>query len=173
MTVTDHPFRQLHITEPDVCGIDTGGGMLCARPKSEHASVAGDDLPNLLDGTEQFMVLARQLDTLVDLFGTDWSDKERVLRQVMLKEEFNEYLTAEPLNDPVEILDGLLDIIVIAWGTALKYFGPEKAKAAAREVVRSNLSKVDGTFGPTQFREDGKVVKPEGWTPPDIAGVLG
>lgn len=127
---------------------------------------------NLLDGTRLFMQLAGHLEEHCDLSETDWSNDERVLRITMLKEEFREYLDAEMANDPVEILDGLLDIIVIAWGTALKYYGDIKAHAGASEVVRSNLSKVDGSLGPIQRREDGKILKPEGWTPPDITGVL-
>ena len=128
---------------------------------------------NLLDGTEEFMRLANQLNTPIFDDITDWSDSDRVLRMELLDEEYNrEYLQAEQDNDIVEIVDGLLDIIVIAWGTLLAYVGPDKAKAAAAEVVRSNLSKVDGSLGPIQFREDGKVLKPEGWTPPDIEGAI-
>jgi predicted HAD superfamily Cof-like phosphohydrolase len=39
------------------------------------------------------------------------------------------------------------------------------------EVQRSNLAKLVG--GIAIRRPDGKVMKPNGWTPPDIAGVLG
>lgn len=39
------------------------------------------------------------------------------------------------------------------------------------EVQRSNMSKV--VDGKVQRRVDGKIEKPAGWTPPDIAGVLG
>lgn len=40
------------------------------------------------------------------------------------------------------------------------------------EVHRSNMAKVDPTTGKVIKRADGKVLKPEGWTPPDVAGVL-
>lgn len=126
---------------------------------------------NILDATEQFMKAAGQLND-PSSFGSS-EDALRMLRRTLMDEEVEEYYEkGEFQNDPVETLDGLLDIIVIAWGTALAYFGPEKAKAAAAEVVRSNMSKIDGTLGPMIKREDGKVLKPEGWTPPDIAGVL-
>jgi len=125
--------------------------------------------PNLLDGTEEFMSRARQLDEAPDFTAHDL----RVLRCNLLAEEYEEYLEAEDYNDLVEVVDGLLDVIVIAWGTLLAYIGPEKAKAAAAEVVRSNLSKVDGSLGPVQFRDDGKVIKPEGFTKPDIKKALG
>ena len=130
-----------------------------------------DQIPtNILDATELFMVKAQQLNE-IGFNEVFWSDPERRLRRKLLTEEYNEYRTAENQSDLVEIVDGLLDVIVIAWGTILKYVGPEKAKAAAREVYLSNLKKVLGEGLPI-FREDGKVIKPEGWEPPNIAGVL-
>lgn len=39
------------------------------------------------------------------------------------------------------------------------------------EVHRSNMAKL-WSDGKPHYRADGKVAKPEGWTPPDIAGVL-
>ena len=38
------------------------------------------------------------------------------------------------------------------------------------EVQRSNMAKFPG--GRAVMNESGKAVKPEGWTPPDIEGVL-
>lgn len=97
----------------------------------------------------------------------------RALRRNLMREEVREYFDAEEADDLTEIVDGLLDMIVIAWGTLLAYVGEDVARIAAEEVVRSNLSKVDGSLGPIVRREDGKILKPEGWTPPDIVGVLG
>lgn len=122
---------------------------------------------NLLDGTTEFMRLARQ-----NIAGGEFADIDtRNLRQDLLEEEVDEYFTAEAYEDLVEVVDGLLDIIVIAWGTLLAYVGEDKAKAAAAEVVRSNLDKVIGE-GLPYFREDGKVLKPAGWRGPDIAGAI-
>ena len=39
------------------------------------------------------------------------------------------------------------------------------------EVARSNLQKI-GPDGKVHKREDGKVMKPEGWTPPDIKSLF-
>lgn len=132
---------------------------------------------NILDGTERFMLLGFQLNDIG--MPVEIKHPLRMLRRRLLAGhpdgEIGEYLDAELANDPAEVLDGLLDVIVIAWGTALKYFGPEVAKAAAAEVVRSNLSKVDGSLGPIVYDGDDpdeKILKPKGWTPPDIKGVL-
>ena len=93
---------------------------------------------------------------------------ERALRVRLLSEEFEEYRSAEYDNDIVEIADALADIIYIACGTAVSYGIP--LDKVFEEVHRSNMAKL--VDGKVLRREDGKVQKPEGWTPPDIEGVL-
>jgi predicted HAD superfamily Cof-like phosphohydrolase len=130
-------------------------------------STGGPPGPNLLDGTTEFMRLARQPAGEWEYTTAADITQLRALRMDLLAEEYSEYLNAERASDLVEIVDGLLDVIVIAWGTLISYIGEERAKAAAAEVVRSNLSKVIGDGLPI-FREDGKVLKPESWQPPNI-----
>lgn len=96
------------------------------------------------------------------------NEEERLLRFKLLEEEFVEYTEAEDNDDIVEIADALADIIYIACGTAISY-GID-LNAVFKEVHRSNMAKfVDGKV---LRRADGKIIKPEGWTPPDIQGVL-
>ena len=96
------------------------------------------------------------------------SADERRLRARLLEEEYDEYLEAEWKDDIVEIADALADIIYIACGTAVSYGIPLDRVFA--EVHRSNMAKlVDGK--PIR-REDGKILKPEGWTPPDTKGAV-
>ena len=93
---------------------------------------------------------------------------ERMLRMKLLAEEMYEYTVAENEHDLTEIADALADIIYIACGTAVSYGIPlDKVYA---EVHRSNMAKL--VDGKPLYREDGKVMKPEGWTPPDVEGVL-
>jgi len=94
--------------------------------------------------------------------------EERELRGKLLTEEFREYIEAENDNDIVEIADALADIIYIACGTALSYGIP--LDKVFKEVHRSNMAKL--VDGKVLRREDGKIMKPEGWTPPDIASIL-
>jgi predicted HAD superfamily Cof-like phosphohydrolase len=93
---------------------------------------------------------------------------ERTLRMKLITEEFNELCDAEQDNDIVEIADALADIIYIALGTAVSYGIP--LDKVFEEVHRSNMAKL--VDGKVLRRADGKVQKPEGWSPPDIAGVL-
>lgn len=64
-----------------------------------------------------------------------------------------------------EFADALADLDYVVEGARLE-FGIDGAPIAA-EVHRANMLK---TTGPV--RADGKRMKPEGWTPPDIAGEL-
>ncbi len=65
------------------------------------------------------------------------------------------------------VVDGCADISVVTIGTLIS-FGVDD-EPVLEEVDRANLRK----FGPGSYmRADGKWIKPPGWTPPDIAGVL-
>lgn len=93
---------------------------------------------------------------------------ERALRMKLLEEEFNEYQQGEYKNDLENIAKELADIIYIVCGTAVSYGIPLDKVFDA--VHASNMAKlVDGK--PVR-RADGKILKPEGWAPPDIKTVL-
>jgi predicted HAD superfamily Cof-like phosphohydrolase len=92
----------------------------------------------------------------------------RDLRAKMLREEFEEYEEAEANDDMVEIADALADMVYIIAGTAIRYGIP--LDAVFREVHGTNMAKlIDGKL---RYRDDGKILKPEGWRPPDVASVL-
>lgn len=71
----------------------------------------------------------------------------------------------EEAYDRVAMIDALCDIIYVACGAAVE-MGVDLDEYLA-EVHRSNMQKAGGPV-----RADGKVLKPAGWTPPNIAGVL-
>ena len=96
------------------------------------------------------------------------SKEERDLRKNLLAEEYTEYVAAEYKDDIIEIADALADIIYIACGTAVSYGIPLDKLFA--EVHRSNMAKL--VDGKVIRRSDGKVQKPEGWTPPDVKNIL-
>lgn len=88
----------------------------------------------------------------------------------LIKEEVAELMAAHQLDDRVEQLDALIDILVVTIG-ALHSMGcyPEDAW---NEVMRTNFAKVDPVTGQVTRREDGKVLKPEGWQPPKLERYL-
>ena len=79
----------------------------------------------------------------------------------LIREEVQEL---EDSQHPVSDLDALIDILVVTIG-AIHSMGAD-AEGAWNEVMRSNLDKIDPESGRVVKREDGKVLKPEGWTPP-------
>jgi predicted HAD superfamily Cof-like phosphohydrolase len=88
----------------------------------------------------------------------------------LVQEEVLELSTARDAGDEVEQLDALIDIMVVTAG-ALHSLGVD-ADGAWKEVMRSNFAKVDPRTGRVTRREDGKVLKPEGWEPPRLKSFL-
>lgn len=88
------------------------------------------------------------------------------LRMRMLTEEFAETMDAYLQSDPEEMIDGLIDLIVIATGT-LDIAGVN-VESAWNEVLRANVAKQVG-IKPGRPNPLGlpDLIKPEGWTGPD------
>ena len=84
----------------------------------------------------------------------------------LIDEEHAELKEAIEANDQVEQLDALIDILVVTIG-AIHSAGFD-GEGAWKEVMRTNFAKIDPTTGKVRKREDGKVLKPEGWTSPDL-----
>ena len=68
-------------------------------------------------------------------------------------------------GDLVEIADGLADLIYVLIGTSIAY-GID-LEPIWDEVHKTNMAKVGGGV-----RGDGKILKPEGWEPPEIERLL-
>ena len=77
-----------------------------------------------------------------------------------------EYRELKDAPDDVETLDALIDILVVTIG-AIHSAGWD-AEGAWKEVMRTNFAKIDKETGKVRKREDGKVLKPVGWAPPDL-----
>ena len=81
----------------------------------------------------------------------------------LIAEEFDE------LNEAFDMeaeLDALIDILVVTIG-AIHSAGFD-AEGAWKEVMRTNFAKIDKETGKVRKREDGKVLKPLGWTAPNL-----
>ena len=97
----------------------------------------------------------------------DLGPKELIeLRIKLLTEEVQEYAEAARSGDLVEVLDALADIGYILAGTIINHGMQDIYDDAFNEVHRSNMSKL--VDGKVIRREDGKVLKPEGWQPPQL-----
>jgi predicted HAD superfamily Cof-like phosphohydrolase len=88
----------------------------------------------------------------------------------LIEEEYKELQYAFGNRDMVEIADACADLKWVIEGLEHTLKIPQQA--VWDEVARSNLAKIDSVTGKVIKREDGKVLKPDGWTPPDIASIL-
>ena len=96
----------------------------------------------------------------------EYNEDQYKLYLDLMEEEWKELKAALVLNDPVEQLDALLDFIVVTAG-AIHSAGFD-GEGGWKEVMRTNFAKIDKETGKVRKREDGKVLKPQGWTPPDL-----
>lgn len=89
-----------------------------------------------------------------------------------LREELEEFESAVTDGRLADQVDGLIDLAWVALGT-LHYLGAPGNEAWA-EVRRANLAKrLQVTTDPAHKRGSSeKIVKPEGWAPPDIRAVI-
>ena len=92
-------------------------------------------------------------------------------RMNLIREEvIVELLPAMEKDDMIEIADAIADSIYVLIGAALEYGIP--LHKVWNEVQRTNMAKVDPSTGAVCKRADGKILKPPGWMPPDIASIL-
>lgn len=98
--------------------------------------------------------------------------KERaVFRHKLLKEEVKEIEQGEKAADIVQVADGIIDSMYILIGTAHEYGLADRLDMLFDEVHRSNMTKM-GPDGKAIFREDGKVMKPDTYSPPNLARII-
>ena len=85
----------------------------------------------------------------------------------LIQEELNEYRHAAETHDLVEVADALSDLMYVVLGTYVSHGLQDLAEALFAEVHRSNMSKLDEN-GQVIYRADGKVLKSDRWSPPDL-----
>lgn len=118
---------------------------------------------NLFADQEKFM---RACDQSVDKYNMS----QFMLYRNLIQEECEELAQACNNDDRLETLDALVDILVVTIG-AIHSMGAD-GEGAWQEVMRTNFAKIDPETGKVRKREDGKVLKPPGWTPPNLQNYL-
>lgn len=89
----------------------------------------------------------------------------------MFLEELEEYQAAVHNHDIVEIADALTDMLYVLLGTFITHGLQDIAEELFAEVHRSNMSKLDEQGQPI-FREDGKVLKSDQFSDPDLRSII-
>lgn len=103
-------------------------------------------------------------------FGVPILDKPQLttrcgLRMALCGEEHEELITAIYGGDLEATADAIADCLYVLIGTAHEFGIP--LEAVWREVHAANMRKIGGAT-----REDGKILKPNGWVAPNIAAAL-
>ena len=102
-----------------------------------------------------------------DQSTTDYNLNQSSLYMKLIGEEFSELLTAKNRNDDPEIADACFDLMWVVIGYMIsRGWNVDKIWD---EGALSNLRKIDPETRKVLKREDGKVLKPEGWKPPNFS----
>jgi predicted HAD superfamily Cof-like phosphohydrolase len=99
-------------------------------------------------------------------FNANRSDQSDLYMK-LIQEEYTELMDAEAVSDDAEICDACFDLMWVVVGY-MKSRGWD-CEEIWDEGAQSNLSKIDPVTMRVKKREDGKILKPEGWKPPDFA----
>jgi predicted HAD superfamily Cof-like phosphohydrolase len=93
------------------------------------------------------------------------TDQSKLYKK-LIDEEYQEFLEAFYTDDTVEEIDACFDMMWVIIGY-MKSRGWD-CENIWDEGAKSNLSKIDPTTGLVKRREDGKILKPDGWKTPDF-----
>ena len=94
----------------------------------------------------------------------NYNESQYAMYKNLIDEEFKELQSAYDMEAE---LDALIDILVVTIG-AIHSAGFD-AEGAWKEVMQTNFAKIDKLTGRVRRREDGKVLKPVGWQPPNLS----
>lgn len=111
--------------------------------------------------------LFKDIDTFHTACDQKPSQENYAMYTKLIGEELGELMSAIVLEDRVEQIDALTDILVVTLG-AIRAGGFD-GEGAWNEVMKTNFAKIDPETGKVRKREDGKILKPEGWTPPNLS----
>lgn len=97
----------------------------------------------------------------------DYNESQYNMYKSLIEEEFKELQEAPDMEAE---LDALIDILVVTIGAI--HSAGFNGEGAWKEVMSTNFAKIDKETGKVRKREDGKVLKPVGWTPPNLTSYL-
>jgi predicted HAD superfamily Cof-like phosphohydrolase len=111
-----------------------------------------------------------------DLWGPDrpaeLSEELHIFRTKFMMEELEEYIDAYEDGNLEKQLDALVDLAYVVLGTA--YLHGFDFNEAFRRVHEANLKKIRAVKDTDSLRGSTyDVVKPEGWSPPDLSDLVG
>jgi NTP pyrophosphatase (non-canonical NTP hydrolase) len=92
-------------------------------------------------------------------------DESLALGMALVREEFSELQDAWDRHSAIEVADAIGDLVWVLCGLSARL--GYNLELVWEEIKKANYAKVGGPH-----REDGKLMKPEGWRPPDVESAL-
>lgn len=126
------------------------------------------ELKNAIGKVSEFMEACGQE---VKTRASNVEDSTSSLRYNLMSEENREYLVACLQNDKVEILDALIDMSYILFGTIASHGMTEEFIKGFDLVHENNMTKVQSN-GMVLKNPEGKILKPEGYKPVDLSSLI-
>lgn len=145
----------------------------------EAMSIRTEDMPSVpkMTNTERVVLqlvaddLAAKADQLMTL-SQRWNASVPFLRSHLLLEELSEFMEAMAKGDIVGCLDALCDIRYVQDGATLALGLQQHFDDGFDEVQRTNMAKLDENGRPVKNMA-GRIIKPEGWEPPNLHRIMG
>lgn len=97
---------------------------------------------------------------------TDTDDDLSLLYKDLIDEEYDEFIEAFEQKNETEKIDACFDMLWVI--TGYMHARGWDCEKIWDEGANSNLSKIDKKTGAVIRREDGKILKPEGWKTPNF-----
>jgi predicted HAD superfamily Cof-like phosphohydrolase len=97
-------------------------------------------------------------------------ESELQFRVKFMREELEEYEISAEEGDLAKMFDALIDLVYVAHGTALMHGFPWEE--GWRRVQAANMAKISAKDAGIAGRHPLDVVKPEGWTAPDLSDLV-
>lgn len=135
-----------------------------SNPFVDSACGVFDPLFDIAQFHERFGLQQHNAIVVVGEERDQMSLEEWELRLVRLQDECAEVELAHNEEDDEEYLDGLVDLIYIALGTA--YRRGWDFSAAWERVHSANMAKIRGEAKTSKYGSSYDIIKPEGWKPP-------
>ena len=126
------------------------------------------EIKNSIEKVSEFMEACGQE---VKNRASNVEDKTASLRYNLMSEENREYFVACLQDNKVEILDALIDMAYILFGTIASHGMTDEFIKGFELVHQNNMTKVQED-GKVMKNPDGKVLKPTGYTPVNLRSLL-
>ena len=126
------------------------------------------EINKAIEMVSQFMIAC---DQEVKGRPSNVEDKVASLRYNLMSEENKEYFVACLQNNKVEILDALIDMAYVLFGTVAAHGMTEEFIKGFTLVHENNMTKVQDD-GKVLKNPDGKILKPIGYTSVNLSALL-